>query len=76
MIGMRPILAFLASVLLLASAASVAEPRTATLILANIEGGTYATASWDSLGGSVQTGGGIFAEVPLSATNLPPSARM
>lgn len=35
-------------------------------ILANIEVGGYATAQWRALGGAVQTGGGIFAELPFS----------
>lgn len=47
--------------------AKAADAHTTAAFLANIEAGTYATAYWRSLGGAVRTGGGIFAEVPLSA---------
>ena len=59
---MRCILAFFV-VLLLAFFAAPAPAAD----FAHLEAGTYATASWHSLGGAVDTGGGIFAELPLSS---------
>lgn len=66
---MKPIFAFLCllPVLFAPSRALAADAHTTAAYLAKVEVGTYAIASWAALGGAVQTGGGIFAELPLSS---------